>query len=358
MYHWHARLMEYIVLHADNIDALSIITILRNGTNTTVGTEAHNKWKVALNNTKVLLKEGSLTPLRAFNTAALICDNPMIPQQHAWPTTIDTVMESVMNNFHFNSILSYTIGWPTQFPDNKEALAPGELPIWSHKAWETSQNFSSGRAFRSNTVSFNSRLNLQRNIFLIKVPVGTSKYHLLCPIPWETSKDDNVQHVMANIISLHHLARQINGKSVNQIKTQLFQLVNQQLSAVLASGKRSWSAPLLETSRHMQSWNQLTIAATQPTPSTLKGKMLKWLGSIRFIHLVDKQDKIIEIADDETTFLHFNQEENEANFENYGNAIKKYATVSAYQTWEKVAVQNPYKPHYAINGKPNKTYKS
>ena len=351
MFHWHARLMEYIVLHADNIDALSMILLLRNGTNAAKGTEMQSQWQKALNNIKAYLKDGCLTPMRAFNTAAVICDNPTLPEQHAWPISTDTVMECVMNNLSFNSILSYTTGWPNQFPDNPEALVSGELTMWSKQAWETAQNFPSGRAYRSNTVSFNSRLHLQENVFLAKIPVGTSKYHLLCPLPWEDDNEHNFQNILANIVSLHHLARQIHGKTVKQIKTGLFQLIQQQLTSVIAMGRKSWTAPLLETSRHMSTWNMMAVAATQPTPSSANGKVLKWLGSVRFIHLLDKKDNVIEIADDDTTFLQFHEEETQINFRTYGNAIKKYSTVSAYATWAREAIQNPFKAHYCINGK-------
>ena len=194
-----------------------------------------------------------------------------------------------------------------------------------------------------------SRLNLQRNVFLVKVPIGTSTYSLLCPIPWDENDEDNEQQIMANIVSLHHLARQIHGKSVKTIKSNLFNLINEQLGSTVAPGKRSWSAPLLETSRHMFEWNILTVAATQPTPRLANGKVLKWLGAIQYMHLVDQHEKLINITDDETNFLHFSGEDYQENAEKYGFAVRKYCTISAFSGYEKLAVQNPFKKGYPSN---------
>ena len=195
---------------------------------------------------------------------------------------------------------------------------------WSKGAWDTAQSFESGRAYRSNTVCFKSRLNLQQNVFLIKVPVASTKYCLLCPVPWDESDEDNYFQVVANIISLHHLMRQVHGKSVKQMKTSIFQLINQKLNSVITSGERSWTAPMMETSRHMKTWNAFAIAATQPTPTLPNGKVLKWLGGIRFMHLVDPQNRLIEITDESTDYLTFNQESYKVPIESYGHSIKKY----------------------------------
>ena len=128
IYHWHARTLEYIVLKADDLDALSIITSLRQGVRAALMTPFHENWKTGLNVLKVHLKKGTLTPMRAFNLVAGLCDNPELPQQHGWSRTENTVLECVMNNLQFNNILNYTIGWPTEFTDDPKDLAPGEVP--------------------------------------------------------------------------------------------------------------------------------------------------------------------------------------------------------------------------------------
>ena len=120
--------MEYIVLKADDLDALSIITSLRQGVRAALMTPFHAKWKNGLNALKAYLKNGTLTPMRTFNLVASLCDNPELPQQHGWLRLHNTVLECVMNNLQFNSVLSYTIGWPTEFPDDPKSLAPGEIP--------------------------------------------------------------------------------------------------------------------------------------------------------------------------------------------------------------------------------------
>ena len=124
--HWHARLLEYIILHADNIDALSIIIMLRHGTTAAETTNVHTRWIQALNTVKATLKNGTLMPHLVFNLIANIMDNPSIPQQHHWPQHATTVMETIINNLQFNSILSYTLGWPSQYTDHAEALVAGE----------------------------------------------------------------------------------------------------------------------------------------------------------------------------------------------------------------------------------------
>ena len=128
MYHWHARAVEYVVLHANDIDALSIIKILRNGAKASLMTPYHEQWSKSINNLKALLKNGTLTPIRTFNIVAKICDNPELPQQHGWSRLHNTVLECVMNNLQFNNVLSYTIGWPKEYTDDPKDLAPGELP--------------------------------------------------------------------------------------------------------------------------------------------------------------------------------------------------------------------------------------
>ena len=188
-------------------------------------------------------------------------------------------------------------------------------------------------------------------MFLIKVPVATTKYSLLCPVPWDENDEDNYLQIVANIISLHHLMRQVHGKSVKNMKTSIFQLVNQKLASVITPGERSWTAPILETSRHMPNWNALTIAATQPTPTLPNGKVLKWLGGIRFMHLVDPQNRLVEITDENTDYLTFNQENYNVPIEVYGQSIKKYNTTSAFSTWEKAFIQNPAKENYDVTGK-------
>ena len=125
--HWQARTIEYIVMHATNIDALSIISLLRNGVTVAYGTEFHEEWLRALNNIKAYIKHGALTPIKAFNVVATINDNVNLPEQHNWPKNVETIMETTMNNLQFNSVLSYTAGWPIQFTDEPDALAPGEI---------------------------------------------------------------------------------------------------------------------------------------------------------------------------------------------------------------------------------------
>ena len=134
VHHWHARIMEYIVLNAHDIDALCIIQYLRYGTKAALLTPYHGKWKNGINMLKAHLKNGTLTPMRTFNIVAAICDNPEMPQQHAWTSRINnTIFESIMNNMQFNSVLCYTIGWPKEFTDNAKDLAPGEVPGESFK---------------------------------------------------------------------------------------------------------------------------------------------------------------------------------------------------------------------------------
>ena len=128
VFHWHARAIEYIILHANNIDATSIIEMLRIGSKVSLMTPFHEEWTKAINTVKAHLKNGTLTPMRLFNIVARICDNPELPQQHGWSRIHNTVMECVMNNLQFNNVLSYTIGWPKEFPDETKNLAPGEIP--------------------------------------------------------------------------------------------------------------------------------------------------------------------------------------------------------------------------------------
>ena len=128
VFHWHARTVQYVMLNILNIDALSIITLLRHTTEAATGTPYHSKVADALNRIKLIVKNGELTPLKAFNLITAACDNPALPEQHHWPTKhADTIMESIINNFEFNGMLGYITGWPIQFPDNPEALAPGEI---------------------------------------------------------------------------------------------------------------------------------------------------------------------------------------------------------------------------------------
>ena len=226
--------------------------------------------------------------------------------------------------------------------------------VWTKEAWQTAQNFTSGRAFRSNTVSFESRLNHQNNVFLARIPIPSSKYVLVCPLPWEKNHPDNYEQTIANIVSLHHMTRQVYGRTVNTIKQSMFLLIEQKLAAVLAPGAQSWTAPILETSRHMVSWTALTIAAVQTAPTLRSGNILKWLGSIRFLHLAEPHShQLIEIADDETNYLQYHQDGYSVNIDNYGQAIKKYNTIAAYDTWKNAAHQNPFRENYASDGKHN-----
>ena len=148
---------------------------------------------------------------------------------------------------------------------------------WTEKIWNTAQNFPNGRGYRSESVQFQSRLHLQKQVFLIRIPVAKTPYSILCPIEWNESDDQNFNQIMANIISLHHLARTIHGKTVNQIRQALIERILQRLRAITTSGERSWTAPILETSRHMTKWNTLVVAATQTTPTLPNGQLLKWL---------------------------------------------------------------------------------
>ena len=136
------------------------------------------------------------------------------------------------------------------------------------------------------------------------------------------------------------------------IKEALFARIDQKLKAVITAGERSWTAPRAETSRHMMSWNVLAIAATQMTPVRKNGKVLTWLGSVRFLNLVENHSqRQIEIGDDSTDFLCFDQPEDEVTITNYGQAIKKYDTIAAYDSWQNQAKQNPFRDDYNINGK-------
>ena len=125
--HWHARAVEYILLHADNLDAWSIITFLRHGTDAANGSDQQHRWSRALNLVKIHLKNGCLTPIKAFNTITEICDNPYLPQQHAWPNKVETIAECVLNNMLFNTVTNYVTGWPIQFPDHPDSLVRGEV---------------------------------------------------------------------------------------------------------------------------------------------------------------------------------------------------------------------------------------
>ena len=136
------------------------------------------------------------------------------------------------------------------------------------------------------------------------------------------------------------------------MKEKMFQLIDQRLASVLSTGERSWTAPIQETSRHTPDWNILAIAATQQTPTLKNGKVLKWLGSVRYMNLVENHSKRqIEIADDNTNFLSDNDTEYNVTMKNYGKAIKKYNTISAYEGWKNHATQNPFKEDYELDGK-------
>ena len=189
-------------------------------------------------------------------------------------------------------------------------------------------------------------------VFLARIPMPNTKYVLICPLPWCKNDPKNFEQIIANIISMHHMTRQVYGKSVKSIKQNLLQLVEQKLAAVLAPGERSWSAPLLETSRHMATWNVITIAASQTRPTMQDGRILKWLGSVRFLQLADpRTDQLIEIATDETNFLQFHEPGYSVNTDDYGQAIKKYITISAYDSWKNAAHQNPFRAKYSNDGK-------
>ena len=101
----------------------------------------------------------------------------------------------------------------------------------------------------------------------------------------------------------------------------------------------------------MSTWNTIVVAATQTKPTLPDGKVLKWLGSIRFMKIVESNYKMYDVADDDTTYLMFNQPEYQVNDEHYGHAIKEYNTVSAYASWEAIAQQNPFRKSYKSDGK-------
>ena len=127
VYHWHARAMQYIILNANNIDALSMITLLRRATEAAAGTFYHTRLGAALNNVKASVKKAELTPTRLFNYVAGALDNPEIPEQHFWAKNhADTLFESIINNLHFNNVTAYCVGWPIQFIDHPDSLVPGE----------------------------------------------------------------------------------------------------------------------------------------------------------------------------------------------------------------------------------------
>ena len=178
-----------------------------------------------------------------------------------------------------------------------------------------------------------------------------TKFHLLCPIEWNPNDDNNYQQIMANIISLHHMARLIHGKSVTQVQKALLAKINERLQASIASGEQSWTAPLLETSRHMRQWNTIVVAATQNKPTLPDGKVLKWLGSIRFMKIIEQGSILHDVADDDQTYLLYNQPDYRVSDENYGHAINEYNTVSAYASWEAAAQQNHFKRAYGPEGK-------
>ena len=181
-----------------------------------------------------------------------------------------------------------------------------------------------------------------------------SKYSLLCPLPWDPKDPDKYEKTVANITSLHNLCAQVHGKTVKMIKEALFARIDQRLKAVISAGERSWTAPMTETSRHMMSWNVLAIAATQMTPVRKNGKVLTWLGSVRFLNLVENYShRQIEIGDDDTDFLSYNQPGDHVSITNYGQTIKKYNSIAAYDSWQNQAKQNPFRDDYDINGKPS-----
>ena len=77
--------------------------------------------------------------------------------------------------------------------------------------------------------------------------------------------------------------------------------------------------------------------------------------SIQFMKLIIEQEQLTPLVDDNTFQVEIDRPDFQVSTENYGHAINQYSTMSAYNSWRRIARQNPYREGYRADDPKSKS---